>query len=406
LCEREEKSTGAVNELGKAVIVSATRTAIGKFGGALADVAPGRLGAVVVKDAIGRVGVEPREVDEVIMGNVLSGGHGMNIARQSALWAGLPNEVPAYCVNKVCGSGLKAVLLGAQAISLGDDKVVVAGGVESMSTAMYALPKARWGMRMGQQEVTDMMVRDGLWDVFNDVHMGETAEILAERFGISRTEQDEFAVKSQNKSEAAIKAGRFKDEIVPVSVPQHKGEPISFDTDEFPRFGTNLESLSKLRPAFRKTGTVTAGNASGINDGAAAVVLMSEEKANEMSLKPLATVISYAYCGVPPEIMGIGPVCATKKAVEKAGLGLADIDLIEENEAFAAQSIAVDRELKWDPSKVNVNGGAIALGHPIGASGARILVTLLHEMVKRDSRKGLATMCIGGGQGIALVVGR
>jgi acetyl-CoA C-acetyltransferase len=390
----------------KTVIVSATRTAIGKFGGTLKDVIPGRLGAIVVGDAVKRVGVKPSEVDEVIMGNVLSGGHGMNIARQSALWAGFPNEVPAYCVNKVCGSGLKSVLLGTQAIALGDDDIVVAGGVESMSTSMYALSKARWGMRMGNQEATDMMIRDGLWDIFNDIHMGVTAENLAERYKITRQEQDEFSVKSQNKAEAAIKAGKFKDEIIPVSLPQHKGEPVVFDTDEFPRFGTTIEGLSKLKPAFKKDGTVTAGNASGINDGAAAVVLMSEEIAKEKGLRPMATVLSYAHCAVPPEIMGIGPVCATKKALERSGLKLDDIELIEENEAFAAQSIAVDKELHMKAERINVNGGAIALGHPIGASGARILVTLLHEMVKRDVHRGLATLCIGGGQGIAVVVVR
>lgn len=392
--------------MSRTVIVSATRTAIGKFGGALKDMNPGRLGAVVLKDALKRVDIDSSEIDEVIMGNVLSGGHGMNVARQAALWAGFPSKTPAYCVNKVCGSGLKAVLLGAQAVSLGDDEIVVAGGVESMSTAMYALPGARWGMRMGHQETTDMMIRDGLWDIFNDIHMGETAEILAERYHITRQEQDEFAVKSQNKAEAAIKAGRFKDEIVPVQVPQHRGEPVVFDTDEFPRFGSSMELLSKLKPAFKKDGTVTAGNASGINDGAAALVLMSEEKAKEKGLRPLATILSYAYCGVPPEIMGIGPVDATKKALTKADLKLEDLELVEENEAFAAQSIAVGREIHINEDRINVNGGAVALGHPIGASGARILVTLLHEMVKRDSKKGLATLCIGGGQGISLVVGR
>ena len=392
--------------VGRTVIVSATRTAIGKFGGALKDSSPGQLGAVVVKDVLGRAKIMPDEVDEVIMGNVLSGGHGMNIARQAAIWAGLPNDTPAYSVNKVCGSGLKSVVLGAQAISLGDDSIVVAGGVESMSTSMYALRKARWGMKMGNDQVVDTMISDGLWDVFNDIHMGGTAEILAERYKITRQEQDEFSVRSQNKAEVAIKAGRFKEEIVPVSIPQSKGAPSVFDTDEFPRFGTNIESLSKLKPAFKKDGTVTAGNASGINDGAAAVLLMSEEKARERGLKPLATIMSYGYCAVPPEIMGIGPVCATKIALEKAGLTLDQVDLIEENEAFAAQSIAVDRELRCKPERVNVNGGAIALGHPIGASGTRILVTLLHEMVRRGSKTGLATLCIGGGQGISLLVSR
>lgn len=390
----------------RTVIISATRTAIGKFGGALKDSSPGRLGAVVLKEVIRRAEIKPEDVDEVILGNVLAGGHGMNIARQAAIWAGFPNDTPAYSVNKVCGSGLKSVVLGSQAISLGDDNIVVAGGVESMSTSMYALRKARWGIKMGNDQVIDTMVSDGLWDVFNDIHMGGTAEILAERYIITRQEQDEFSVRSQNKAEAAIKAGRFKDEIVPVSVPQQKGAPSVFEVDEFPRFGTNIEALSKLKPAFKKDGTVTAGNASGINDGAAAVLLMSEKTAQEKGLKPLATIMSYGYCAVPPEIMGIGPVCATKIALEKAGLTLDQVDLIEENEAFAAQSIAVDRDLHWKPERVNVNGGAIALGHPIGASGARILVTLIHEMVKRDSKTGLATLCIGGGQGIALLVNR
>lgn len=390
----------------KAVIVSATRTAIGKFGGSLKDMTPGQLGSVVLKDALKSVEVEPEDVNEVIMGNVISGGHGMNIARQAAIWAGIPINVPAYCVNKVCGSGLKSVVLGAQSIMLGDLDVVLAGGIESMSTARYALAKARWGMRMGNDETIDTMIYDGLWDIFNNIHMGMTAENLAAKYDISREEQDEFAAKSQNKAEAAIKAGRFKDEIVPVSVPQPKGEPALFETDEFPRFGTTQEILAKLKPAFKKDGTVTAGNASGINDGAAAVLLMSEEKAKEKGLVPMATIVSYGYCGVAPEIMGMGPVCATRTAIERAGLTTDDIDLIEENEAFAAQSIAVDRELKWDLNKVNVNGGAIALGHPIGASGTRILVTLLYELIRRKGTCGIATMCIGGGMGIAVIIRR
>jgi acetyl-CoA C-acetyltransferase len=387
-------------------IVSGARTAIGKFGGMLKDLDPGHLGAVVLKEVAQRANVPPAEVDEVIMGNVLAGGHGMNVSRQSALWAGYPVTVPAYVVNKVCGSGLKAVLMGAQAIMLGDDNIVVAGGVESMSTSMYALRNARWGLRMGNGEAIDMMVNDGLWDVFNDIHMGMTAEALADKYKISRQEQDALAAQSQNRAEAAIKAGKFKDEIVPVTVPQHKGPPAVFDTDEFPRFGTTPEILSKLKPAFKKDGTVTAGNSSGINDGASAVVLMSEEKVKEKGVDPLGWIVSYGYCAVPPEIMGIGPVCATKTALKKAGLGLDDIDLVEENEAFAAQSIAVDREMHWNQDVTNVNGGAIALGHPIGCSGNRILVTLLHEMKKRNIEHGLATLCIGGGMGIALVVRR
>lgn len=390
----------------KVVIVSAARTATGKFGGSLKDFTPGQLGAAVIKEVVSRAGIDADEIDEVILGNVLAGGHGMNIARQATLWSGLPNDTPAFCINKVCGSGLKAVILGAQAISLGDDQTVLSGGVESMSTSMYALKNARWGMRMGHEPTIDMMINDGLWDIFNNIHMGETAEILAEKYKISREEQDEFSANSQNKAENAIKSGKFRDEIVAISVPQRKGPDISFDTDEFPRFGTTPETLSKLKPAFRKDGTVTAGNASGINDGAAAVILMSEKTAKKKGLEPLGSIASYSYCAVPPEMMGIGPVCATRKALEKADLSLDQIDLIEENEAFAAQSIAVDRELHLPVDRLNVNGGAIALGHPIGASGARILVTLLHEMKKRDSKTGLATLCIGGGQGVALVVER
>lgn len=392
--------------MNKAVIVSATRTAVGKFGGSLKDVTPSQLGSVVLKETIKRADVEPDEINEVIMGNVLSGGQGMNIARQAAIMAGFPVKMPCYCVNKVCGSGLKSVVLGAQSIVLGDENIVLAGGVESMSTAMYALKKARWGMRMGNDEVLDMMIYDGLWDIFNNIHMGMTAENVAEKHNISREDQDEFAAKSQNKAEAAIKAGKFKDEIVPVSVPQPKGEPALFDTDEFPRFGTTKEILAKLKPAFKKEGTVTAGNASGINDGAAAVLLMSEDKAKDKGLETLATIESYGFCGVPPEIMGMGPVCATGKVLERAGLTLDEIDLIEVNEAFAAQSIAVSRELGWDMDRVNVNGGAIALGHPIGASGTRILVTLLYELMRRKGTYGLATLCIGGGMGIAMLIRR
>jgi acetyl-CoA C-acetyltransferase len=388
------------------VIVSATRTAIGKFGGSLKDFSPGQLGSIVLKDALRRADVQPDEVGEVIMGNVLSGGQGMNIARQSSIWAGIPVKVPSCCINKVCGSGLKSAISGAQAIMLGDEDIVLAGGTESMSTSMYALKKARWGIKMGNDEIIDMMISDGLWDIFGNVHMGITAENVAEKYNITREEQDEFSAKSQNKAEAAIKAGRFKDEIVPIEIPQSKGEPLHFDTDEFPRFGSTKEILSRLKPAFKKNGTVTAGNASGINDGAAAVLMMSEKKANDKVMEPLATVVSYGFCAIPPEIMGMGPVCATRKALERANLTLDDIDLIEVNEAFASQSIAVGKELGWDNEKVNVNGGAIALGHPIGASGTRILVTLLHELRRRKGTYGLATLCIGGGQGIAMVVKR
>ena len=387
-------------------IVSARRTAVGKFGGSLKDCSPGRLGSVVLKDALKWVDVEQSEVEEVIMGNVLSAGHGQNVARQAAIEAGIPKEVPSYCVNKVCGSGLKSVILGAQSIMLGDADVVLAGGIESMSQAPYALKKTRWGVRMGNDEVVDLMIYDGLWDIFNNYHMGITAENVADKFNVTREEQDEFAAKSQNKAEAAIRAGRFKEEIVPLAVPQQKGEPLLFDTDEFPRFGTTKEALAKLKPAFRNNGTVTAGNASGVNDGAAAVLLMSEEKAREKGIEPLAIVKSYGSCGVPPETMGMGPVCATRHAIERACITLDELDLIELNEAFASQSVAVTRELGLNPDRVNVNGGAIALGHPIGASGTRILVTLLHELKRRNATYGLATLCIGGGQGIAMVIKR
>jgi acetyl-CoA C-acetyltransferase len=388
------------------VIVSATTTAVPKFGGSLKEINPGQLGSVVLKDALKRAKVEQNEVEEVVMGNVLSAGHGQNVARQAAIGAGIPKEVPSYCVNKVCGSGLKSIVLGAQSIMLGDADVVLAGGMESMSMTPYALKKNRWGAKMGNDEVVDLMIYDGLWDVFNNYHMGVTAENVAEKYGVTREEQDEFSAKSQNKAETAIKAGKFKDETVPIEVPQSKGEPIFFDTDEFPRFGTTKETLAKLKPAFKKDGTVTAGNASGINDGAACVLLMSEEKAKEEGLSPLATIKSYGFCGVPPETMGMGPVCATRKAIERAGIAASKLDVIELNEAFASQSIAVIRELGLNPDKVNVNGGAIALGHPIGASGTRILVTLLHELRRKKGTYGLATLCIGGGQGIAMVVKR
>jgi len=390
----------------EAVIVSAVRTAIGKFGGSLAGIPAPKLGAIVIKEALKRAGIKPEDVDEVFMGCVLQAGLGQNVARQAALGAGIPVEVPAMTINKVCGSGLKAVNLAAITIGVGDADIIVAGGTENMSAAPYLLPKGRWGYRMGNGELIDSMVHDGLWDIFNDYHMGITAENLAEQYNISREEQDEFAAASQQKAEKAIKEGRFKDEIVPVEIPQKKGEPIIFDTDEHPRFGTTVEKLAKLRPAFKKDGTVTAGNSSGINDGAAAVVVMSKEKAEALGIKPMAEIIGYGYAGVDPKIMGVGPVGATRNALKKAGIKLEDIELIEANEAFAAQSLAVAKELNFNLDIVNVNGGAIALGHPIGASGTRILVTLLHEMIKRDSKLGLATLCIGGGQGEATIVRR
>ncbi|ACD52338.1 acetyl-CoA C-acetyltransferase [Clostridium botulinum] len=388
------------------VIVSAVRTALGSFGGALKTVPAVDLGATVIKEALNRAGVKPEAVEEVIMGNVIQAGLGQNPARQSTLKAGLPNEVPAMTINKVCGSGLRAVSLAAQMIKAGDADVIVAGGMENMSAAPYVLPGARWGQRMGDAKMVDTMIKDGLWDAFNNYHMGVTAENIAKQWGLTREEQDAFSAGSQQKAQKAIESGRFKDEIVPVMIPQRKGEPKVFDTDEFPRFGTTKESLGKLKPAFIKDGTVTAGNASGINDGAAAFVVMSAEKAAELGVKPLAKILSYGSKGLDPAIMGYGPFHATKKALEEANLTIADLDLVEANEAFAAQSLAVAKDLGFDMEKVNVNGGAIALGHPVGASGARILVTLLHEMEKRDAKKGLATLCIGGGMGTALIVER
>lgn len=390
----------------RAVIVSAVRTPIGTFGGSLSNVSAPELGAIVIKESLKRVNVEAREVDEIIMGNVIQAGQGMNVARQAALKAGIPVEVPCMTVNKVCGSGLKSVVLGAQAIACGEAEVIVAGGTENMDMAPYLIPKARYGYRMGHAELIDSMISDGLWCVFGNVHMGVTAETVAERWGITREMQDEYAARSQNRAEAAIKSGRFTYEIVPVEVPQKKGPPLVVSQDEHPRFGTTVEKLAQLRPAFKKDGTVTAGNASGINDGAAAVVLMSEERAAKLGLEPLGWLRSSASYGVAPEIMGMGPVPATRKALEKAGLTLDDLELYEVNEAFAATSVAVANELGLDPEKLNVNGGAIALGHPIGASGARILVTLLYEMKKRAAKFGLATMCIGGGMGIAAIVER
>ena len=388
------------------VIVSAVRTPIGTFGGSFKDVSAVTLGSIVAKEAIKRANITPEMVDEVIFGNVLQAGQGQNVARQVSIHAGIPIEVPSYTVNKVCGSGLKTVALAAQAILAGDADIILAGGTENMSQAPYILKGARWGQRMGDGTIEDYMVHDGLWDIFNDYHMGITAENVAAQWNITREEQDKFALTSQQRAEKAIKSGRFKDEIVPVSVPQRKGDPIIVDTDEHPRFGTTLEGLAKLKPAFKKDGTVTAGNASGINDGAAALVVMSKEKAEELGIKPLATIVAYASAGVDPKIMGTGPIPASRKALEKANMTVADLDLVEANEAFAAQSLAVVKDLGLDPEKTNVNGGAIALGHPIGASGARILVTLLHEMTKRDAKTGLATLCIGGGQGIALIVKR
>jgi acetyl-CoA C-acetyltransferase len=389
-----------------AVIAMAVRTPVGSFGRSLVNVSAVELGVIALKEALSRLNLDPKEVDEVILGNVLQAGQGQNPARQVAVRSGIPVEVPAYTVNKVCASGLKSVMLAAQSIMLGEADVVVAGGIENMSQAPYAVPKARWGHRMGDGNLVDLMIFDGLWDIFNGYHMGITAENLAAKYGITREEQDEFALRSQQKAEAAIKAGKFKEEIVPVLIPQKKGDPIVFDTDEHPRFGTTLEALSKLPPAFKKDGTVTAGNASGINDGAAIVIVMSEKKAVSMGITPLAVIRSWGTAGVDPSIMGIGPVPASKKALAKAGWTVSDLDLIEANEAFAAQAIAVNREMGWDLDKVNVNGGAIALGHPIGASGARILTTLLYEMKRRGAKKGLATLCIGGGQGAALTVER
>lgn len=386
------------------VIVSAVRTPIGAFGGALAQIPAAELGAIVVKEAIKRAGITPEQVDEVIMGNVLQGGQGQNPARQAAIKAGVPHEVPSWTMNKLCGSGLKTVASAAQAILAGDAEIIVAGGMESMSMAPYVLPKARTGYRMGNGEMIDTMIHDGLMDAFYDIHMGITAENVADQYELSREELDRYAVISQNRAEAAIKAGRFEEEIVPVLIPQRKGDPIEFKQDEYPRWGATYESLTKLRPAFKKEGSVTAGNASGINDGAAAVVVMSKEKAIALGLTPMATIVSWASAGVDPRIMGTGPIPASRKALAKAGLTISDIDLVEANEAFASQTLAVARELQFDMEKTNVNGGAIALGHPIGASGTRVLVTLLHEMKRREVKRGLATLCIGGGQGTALIV--
>jgi len=388
------------------VIVAATRTAIGSFQGALANVPAVDLGAAVIQRLLEQAGVPGEQVDEVILGHVLTAGAGQNTARQAAVKAGLPHGVSSMTLNKVCGSGLKAVQLAAQAIRCGDAEVVIAGGMENMSLAPYVMPGARTGLRMGHGKVVDTMIQDGLWDAFNDYHMGITAENLVEKYGLSREEQDAFAAASQQKAAAAIEAGRFADEITPILIPQRKGEPLAFVVDEQPRAGTTAEALAKLKPAFKKDGSVTAGNASSLNDGAAAVLLMSAKKAQALGLPVLARIAGYASAGVDPAIMGIGPVDATRRTLARAGWDIQQLDLIEANEAFAAQSLSVGKELNWDAAKVNVNGGAIALGHPIGASGCRILVTLLHEMIRRDAHKGLATLCIGGGQGVALAVER
>lgn len=388
------------------VIVSAARTPIGSFGGLLSGISAVELGTIAAKAAIERSGIDPALIGETFVGNILSAGLGQNLARQIAIYSGVPVEIPAITINQLCGSGLRAVALAAQGIMLGHYDAALAGGTESMSNAPYLLPKGRFGYRMGNGAVIDSMITDGLQDVFNNYHMGITAENIAEKWNLSREAQDAFALASQHKTEAAQKAGRFKDEIIPVPIPQRKGDPIMADTDEFPRHGLTIEGLQKLRPAFKKDGTVTAGNASGINDGAAMLVVMSARQAESLGLKPLARIVSFASCGLDPSIMGYGPVPATRKALKQAGLTIDDIDLVEANEAFAAQSLAVLKDLNLDPEKVNVNGGAIALGHPIGASGARVLTTLLYELQRRDLKRGLATLCIGGGQGISMIVER
>lgn len=389
-----------------AVIVAAGRTAVGNFLGSLSTLSAAKLGAEVIKALLTKTGIQPEQIDEVIMGQVLTAGTGQNPARQAALFAGLPDTVPATTINKVCGSGVKSVQLAAQAIKAGDSSIVIAGGQENMSLAPHLLDGSRNGTKMGPITMKDAMIVDGLWDVFNDYHMGTTAENIAQKYEFKREAQDAFAASSQQKAESAQKAGKFVDEIIPIQIPQRKGDPLVFDTDEFPRHGTTADSLAKLRPAFSKDGTVTAGNASGINDGAAAVIVMSRSKAEQLGLKPLVTIKAYASAGVNPAIMGTGPIPASTKCLKNAGWAVGDLDLIEANEAFAAQAMSVNCDLGWDENKVNVNGGAIALGHPIGASGTRILVSLIHEMIRRDAHKGLATLCIGGGQGIAIAVER
>ena len=388
------------------VIVAATRTAIGSFQGALATIPAVELGAAVIRQLLVKTGLDADQVDEVILGQVLSAGCGQNPARQASIFAGLPHSVPAMTLNKLCGSGLKAVQLAAQAIRCGDAEVIIAGGMENMSLAPYVLPAARTGLRMGHARMIDSLLHDGLMDAFNDYHMGITAENLVDKYQLGREQQDAFAVASQQKACAAIECGRFADEITPILIPQRKGDPLSFAVDEQPRQGITLQSLGLLKPAFKKDGSVTAGNSSTINDGAAAVMLMSADKARALGLPVLARISGYAGAGVDPTIMGIGPVAATRRCLAKAGWSLDQLDLIEANEAFAAQALAVGKELEWDMDKVNVNGGAIALGHPIGASGCRVLVTLLHEMIRRDAKKGLATLCIGGGQGVAVAIER
>ncbi len=390
----------------QAVIVAAKRTAIGKFGGSLAKLSAPELGAAVIRALLAETGVRPEQISEVILGQVLTAGSGQNPARQAAIRAGLPNTIPGFTINKVCGSGLKTVMLAAQAIKAGDADIIIAGGQENMSASPHILPGSRDGLRMGDARLIDSMIVDGLWDVYNNYHMGITAENVARQYRISRAEQDALSLASQQKAAAAQAAGRFRDEIVPVAIPQRKGEPVMFDTDEFPKNKTSAESLASLRPAFDDSGTVTAGNASGINDGAAAVMVMSAARAHELGLKPLAAIRSYASAALDPSIMGMGPVPASRLALEKAGWKASDLDLLEINEAFAAQACAVNREMGWDTARINVNGGAIALGHPIGASGCRVLVTLLHEMQKRDAKRGIASLCIGGGMGVALTVER
>jgi acetyl-CoA C-acetyltransferase len=392
-------------EMDDVVIVAALRTPVGKFGGALAKIPAADLGAQVIKALLAKTGIKPEQVSEVILGQVLTAGCGQNPARQASIKAGLPDMIPSMTIGKVCGSGLKATHLAAQAIKCGDAEIVIAGGQENMSASAHVLLGSRDGFRMGDAKLIDSMIIDGLWDVYNKYHMGTTAENVAAKYGISRQEQDAFAAASQQKAEAAQKAGRFKDEIVPIEIPSKKGTTV-FDTDEYPKHGTTAESLAGLKPAFSKEGSVTAGNASGLNDGAAAVVMMNASKAKELGLKPLARIKAYSSAGIDPKIMGMGPVPASKLCLSKAGWTIRDLDLMEINEAFAAQAIAVNRQMEWDTSKINVNGGAIALGHPIGASGCRVLVTLLHEMIKRDAKKGLASLCIGGGMGVALAVER
>ncbi len=386
------------------VIVNAVRTPVGSFGGALKTVPAVELGIIAVKELLARTGIDPAEVDELIFGCVLQAGQGQNVARQVLIGSGIPHEIPAMTINKVCASGLRSVSLATQCIKAGDADIIIAGGTENMSAAPFAAPNVRWGARMNNAPLVDLMIHDGLWEIFNNYHMGITAENVAEQYGLSREEQDELGFTSQDRAAKAIQEGRFKDEIVPVVIPQRKGDPKVFDTDEHPR-ATTSDKMAKLRPAFKKDGSVTAGNASGINDGAAAILVMSAEKAAEKGLKPMAKVVSYASAGVDPKVMGLGPIPATRKALEKAGLTIDDIDLVEANEAFAAQTLAVKKDLGLDPEKTNVNGGAIALGHPIGASGARILTTLLYEMCKRDDvKKGLATLCVGGGMGAAMIL--